>query len=159
DEIELQQAPDGWYSGAYRRRLLAERCDVAILLSGGEGVEQIACEFAAQGKPVIPLDLALGASLNDGSGGAARLARRMRETPDQFARISDPVAAGGLLARMGTRGGVAAVEDVVHATLDVLTALVPPSAFFVRLLNPTIDAYPAVERFFHNVVAPVVTAE
>lgn len=158
DDVEVASAPEGWYSAAYRRRVLAERCDAVILLSGGEGVEHLASEFAAQGKPVIPLDLHLGASLGDGSGGAARLAGRMRQAPEQFVRLRDPVAAGALLTRMGTRGGTTPVDAVVRAILELFDALTPPSAFFVRLLNPTVEHYAEVDRFFANVVTPTVVA-
>jgi hypothetical protein len=40
-----------------------------IGISGGQGVEQAAIEFSTHGKPVIPLDLNMGSSSNDGSGG------------------------------------------------------------------------------------------
>ena len=156
DALDAWHAPEGWYSAAYRRRELARHCDIMILLSGGEGVEQLAYDYAAQGKPVIPIDLDLGASTNDGSGGAARLARRMREAPAQFVRLRDPGAAGGLLLRMATRQGATPVADVVCAILDLLHALTPPPAFFVRLLNRTAEHFVEVDRYFANVVDPVV---
>ncbi len=156
DALDIRHTPEGWYSAAYRRKNLAQRCDIAILLSGGEGVEQLAYEYAIQGKPVIPLDLALGASTNDGTGGAARLAKRMREAPTQFVRLHDPDAAGKLLVRMATQQGATPVADVVHAVLDLLHDLTPPSAFFVRLLNHTIEHFSEVDRYFTCVVEPVV---
>ncbi len=156
DAVDAQYAPEGWYSAAYRRRELARRCDIVILLSGGEGVEQLAYDYAAQGKPVIPLDLELGANTIDGSGGAARLAKRMREDPKQFVRLHDPGAAGGLLLRMATRQGTTPVTEVVRAILDLLHALTPPPAFFVRLLNPAVEHFTEVDQYFANVVDPVV---
>jgi hypothetical protein len=156
DALDIKYVPEGWHSAAFRRRELARHCDIVILLSGGEGVEQLAYDYASQGKPVIPLDLDLGASTNDGSGGAARLAKRMREAPAQFVTFQDPGAAGRLLLRMATRQGATPVADVVHATLDLLHNLTPPAAFFVRLLNHTAEHYAEVERYFANVVNPVV---
>ena len=156
DSLDPKHAPEGWYSAAYRRRELARRSDIVILLSGGEGVEQLAYDYATQGKPVIPLDLDLGASTNDGSGGAARLAKRMRENPEQFVNLRDPDAAGSLLLRMATRQGVTPVEEVVRAILDLLHALTPPPAFFVRLLNSAVEHYSEVNRYFDRVVDPVV---
>ena len=156
DALDAWHAPEGWYSAAYRRRELARHCDLVILLSGGEGIEQLAYDYAAQGKPVIPLDLDLGASTNDGSGGAARLAKRMREAPAQFVGLRDPGAAGGLLLRMATRQGATPIVDVVRAILDLLHALTPPSAFFVRLLNRAVEHFDEVDRYFANVVDPVV---
>ncbi len=105
---------------------------------------------------MIPLDLDVGASTNDGSGGAARLAKRMREAPAQFVGLRAPGAAGGLLLRMATRQGATPIVDVVRAILDLLHALTPPSAFFVRLLNRAVEHFDEVDRYFANVVDPVV---
>lgn len=71
--VEMEFIEPGWSSGAYRRDRLAQIGDIMIGLSGGEGVEHQAVIYAAKGKPVIPVDLQLGASQHDGSGGAARL--------------------------------------------------------------------------------------
>ena len=156
DAVEILSAPEGWYSGIFRRQELAQHCDLAILLSGGAGVEQIAGEFAAQGKSVIPLDLDLGSSSNDGNGGAVRLASAMRAQPEQFFNLRDPAAAGALLARMATHNGATPVEQVVQALLELLHGLIPPSVFYVRLLNPGIEYFAEVDRFFEQVVSPAV---
>src|SRR5260221_9888591 len=89
DEVELTYAPDGWYSAAYRRRELAQRCDAAILLSGGGGVQHLATEHAAQSKPLIPHELEQAASAANCSGGAATLAGRLH----QAAQALDPLRA------------------------------------------------------------------
>jgi hypothetical protein len=47
----------------------------ALICIGGTGVEHLAEPYSARRKPVIPLDLAIGASREDGTGGALRLNR------------------------------------------------------------------------------------
>jgi hypothetical protein len=47
----------------------------------------------------------------------------------------------------------------VAAVIELLEALVPPSAFVVRLLNPDNPDYADVQNFFDTVVQPVVEGE
>jgi hypothetical protein len=139
-----------------RRQCQAGLADVLIAIGGGEGVEHLAKEFIAQGKPIIPLDLNLGASKNDGSGGAHRLFHEMRHRPQAFLKPLRPEVVGGIITRMETGAGSKAIPKVVHAVLDLILELCPPEAFYVRLLNPTIGDFNSVERYFRNVVDPVV---
>ena len=135
---------------------MAELGDVLIILSGGEGVEHLAQQYALQGKPVIPFDMDLGSSMNDGTGGAARLWGKMLARPASFLHLSDPAAAGGLLARIATRTGHAPVEHVSQGMVELLEAIQPPAAFYVRLLARDHTDYPKVERFFRNVVDQLI---
>jgi hypothetical protein len=105
DAVQLEYIEPGWASGAERRARLAKLGDVLILLSGGEGVEHLAREYALQGKPVLPIDLALGSSTGDGTGGASRLAGEMLAHSDRFFRLSHRSNAGALLAGMATQNG------------------------------------------------------
>ncbi len=154
--VKLEFIEPGWASGAFRRTRQVQLGDILIILSGGEGVEHLAQQYVAVGKPVIPFDLDLGSSRSDGSGGAARLAREALAHPERFVHLSDPDSAADLLARLATHEGQAAVGDIVHAVVDLIRALEPPSAFYVRLLNNTVPEYGAVERFFRDVIDPVV---
>ncbi|HSH82163.1 MAG TPA: hypothetical protein VLA19_26855 [Herpetosiphonaceae bacterium] len=154
--VKLEYTEPGWVSGAVRRIRQAQLGDILIGLSGGEGVEHLAQLYVAAGKPVIPLDLAIGSSMHDGSGGAARLARAARAHPTRFVHLADPDAAADLLARTATQQGQAEVSEVVAAVMDLILALEPPSAFYVRLLNDAEPDYEAVERFFRRVVDPTV---
>jgi hypothetical protein len=154
--VQLDFLDAGWSSGAVRRQHLARLGDVLIILSGGEGVEQLAELYVQAGKPVIPLDLDLGASTEDGAGGASRLHARALTTPSEFVRLVDPSQAGVLLSNLSSRGGQRRAEDVVGAIEKLIAALQPPSVFLVRLLNTGLPEYDSVERFFRNVVDPVV---
>lgn len=156
DSVFIRSVEPGWTSGAIRRQMQAELGDVLICVSGGEGVEHLANEFALQGKPVIPLDLQLGASTKDGTGGASKLFGQMRAHPERFAPFTDLSSAGGLLTRIETRQGKEPVANVVNGMLTLIRDLRPPKAFYVRLLNPKVADYAEVEYYFRKIIDPVV---
>jgi len=154
--VQLEYIEPGWASGAIRRARLAELGDVLIIISGGEGVEHLAQEYALKGKPVLPIDLDLGSSTGDGTGGASRLAGEMLAHPDRFFRLSRPSAVGELLTKMATQGGRSPAEYVAQAMIDLVEAIEPPTAFYVRLLDRDHSEYSKVEQFFRNVVDPLI---
>jgi len=156
DAVQLDYIEPGWASGAVRRAHLAELGDILIILSGGEGVEHLAREYALKGKPVLPFDLDLGSSIGDGTGGASRLAGEILTHSDRFFRLSDPTSAGTLLTKMATKNGKSPVEQVTEAMVNLIEAIEPAKAFYVRLLAQDHDEYPAVENFFRNVVDPLI---
>ncbi len=155
--VEIHFVEQGWASGAYRRNQLARFGDVLLALGGGEGVEHLAQLYSLARKPIIALDLDLGAGSADGSGGAKHLAAQSLAEPGSFIRLTDPTAAGSLLMSLSTREGTRPKEQVVAAVVKLIEALAPPTAFYVRLLNRDVEEFPAVERFFRNVVDPVVS--
>ena len=77
----------GWSAASLRRQRLAQLGDILIGISGGEGVEHLAVEYSSKGKPVIPLDMQVGASQRVGSGGAARLFGRALTEPADFFQV------------------------------------------------------------------------
>lgn len=146
----------GWSAGAIVRPRLAQLGDIFIGISGGQGLEQLAVEYSVKGKPVIPLDIDVGSSSRDGSGGAPRLFDRARVDHAEFFRVGAGDDAADLLDRTRTQSGTAPVDDVVKAVLRLLHALQPPQVFYVRLLNANILEYPSVEQFFRGTVDPLV---
>jgi TIR- and PNP-associating SLOG family len=155
--LTVHYVEPGWTSGAIRRQQQANLSDILVLVSGGEGVEHLAREFAAQGKPIIPLNLNLGSSTEDGTGGAVRLFGEMRNRPADFVRATRPETVGTLLTRMETAAGATPIAQVVSAVLELISGLVPPSAFYVRLLDPNVPEYGVVEDYFRRIVDPVVS--
>lgn len=154
--VRLEYPEPGWTSGAIRRIRQSQMGDLLIALSGGEGVEHLARLYMQAGKPVIPLDLAIGGSTEPGTGAAARLAAIARAHPERFVRVADPQAATALISRTSTRQGQAPIDEVVAAVTALIAALEPPTAFYVRLLNPDAVEYPDVEDFFRRVVDPAI---
>lgn len=135
---------------------MAQIGDILIGVSGGQGIEQLAIEYSSCGKPVIPLDIDVGSSSNDGSGGASRLFDRARSRPSDFFKLTDNDSASDLLDRTRTQNGGVEVQKVVAAIIQLLHALLPPRVFYVRLLNDAVPEYTSVERFFRNTADSLV---
>ena len=155
--IEMKFLEPGWTAGALQRQALAKAGDILIAISGGQGVEQLAIEYSTNGKPVIPLDLQLGASSRDGSGGAARLFDRALSDHSTFFKTLDGRSAVDLLDQTRTRNGEIDADIVTAAVTKLLNALAPPRAFYVRILNSKLPDYPDVESFFRTTVDSLVT--
>lgn len=127
EAIDVEYLKPGWSSGALRRQRLSRKGDILIVIGGGEGVEHLAeDEYIANAKPVIPLDLKIGSSCNDGSGGACRLVGEALAQPHRFVRISDTTLTGSLLSRLATRQGQKPVSEVVQAVVKLIQAIEPP---------------------------------
>lgn len=156
DAVRLEYTKTGWTFGGVRREMQARQGDILIALSGGQGVEHLAQTYAMSGKPVIPLDLNLGSSTNDGSGGAAKLATETLARPERLLKTADMEAAADLLSRTSTRNGDTPVLEVVSAVERLILALEPPAAFYVRMLDESDPEFEHVERFFRHVVDPTV---
>lgn len=154
--VEYIQA--GARSGALLRERQAQFGSALICLGGGTGVEHLADLYQARHRPVIPLDLPLGASREDGIGGSERMSREARANPAAFLRLHSERSESGasLLVATGTNNGTAEVETVSSAVMRLLTAIDHPTAFYVRLLNKKAEDFPRVERFFREIVDPTV---
>ena len=156
--LRVESIMAGARSAAFLRQRQAVFGDALVILGGGTGVEHSANLYLQHRKPVVPLDLPLGASRDDGTGGALRLAKEARSEPTRFFRF-DPSFAdmeSAALAEIATRAGVTAPAEVAQRVAGLLCKLSRPSAFFVRLVNPKHPKFVAVESFFRDVVDPVV---
>lgn len=156
NSVGMESLLPGWSAGGILRRRLAQLGDVFIGISGGQGVEQLAVEYSSKGKPVIPLDIRVGSSSRDGSGGASRLFERAIAEPDNFFKVLDGYSATDLLDKTKSKDGNVKVESVVSSIMDLLHKLVPPRVFYVRLLNDALPEYLSVERFFRDTVDTLV---
>jgi hypothetical protein len=109
-------------------------------------------------KSVIPFDLPLGASRQDGNGGSERLNREARSDPARYLRLqaSQAPKGGAFMAQLSTRGGRRPVSEICRAFVRVVSALDGKRAFYTRLLNRKHRSFSAVEHFFRDVVDPVL---
>ena len=157
-KIEVKRINPGARSGAMIRERQAEFGDVLFVLGGGTGVEHLVEIYRKAHKPVIPLDLPLGASRADGTGGAERFSAEARADPLAYIRLTATESGkeGAMLTRIATIGGTTPADSVATGVLEILANLAQPTAFYVRLLDQEHAAYEPVERFFRNVVDPVV---
>lgn len=154
--LDLAFLPDTWRSGALMRRAQADLGGVLVILGGGAGVEDLANLYRAAGRPVVPIDVALGASGNDAVVGGQGLARRAMSDASDFFRLSDGTSVSARLATLSMEDDRPAPSDVAQRLLGLLDDLELPRAFCVRLLNPDHPRYSEVERFFRDVAQPVV---
>src|ERR1700680_4681600 len=108
--LHVESIMPGSRAAAFLRQRQAIFGDALVILGGGTGVEHLADLYLSRRKPVVPLDLALGASRDDGTGGAMRLAKEARAEPARFIRFSPPWAnmEGAALAQIATRNGALA---------------------------------------------------
>ena len=158
--VQLVSIQAGARSGAMIRERQVRFGDVLRILGGGTGVEHLADMYMAQRRPVLPMDLPLGASRADGTGGSERLYREARSNSHQFVRLPAPISetASTRLVSLATRNGTVDVVQIAGNVIALMLTLAPPKAFYVRLLNPNHEAFAQVEAFFRHVVDPVVTA-
>jgi hypothetical protein len=155
--LQVEALDPGWRSGAIRRQRQAQLADILIAISGGEGVEHLAQEFASRGKHVIPLDLKLGSSSLDGSGGGARLFGEALKAPDLFFEVLPRESGADLLDRIRSRDCTVPPNDVAAEVVQLIDKLVAPRVFYVRLLNTELPEFAAVEAFFRDIADPVAS--
>lgn len=80
---EIAYIPDEVHTGGNIRDKQVEWADGLVVLSGGKGVADLARKCRTAGVPIIPLDLDVGSSGNDGEGAIA-LYRRALVSPNEF---------------------------------------------------------------------------
>jgi hypothetical protein len=156
--VQVESIMPGARAAALLRQRQATFGDTLVILGGGTGVEHSADLYMSRRKPVVPFDLAIGASRDDGIGGAPRLAKQARAEPRRFLRFAPAFAAteGAALAELATRGGAVPASDIAGRATALLGKIARPNVFYVRLLNAKHAKFNAVESFFRNVVDPVI---
>ncbi len=143
-------------AGIIRERQLSHG-DILVVLGGGAGVEHLAELYWRDGKPVVPVWAQLGAFNDDGSGGSRALYEKALGNPGALFRLAP--GAGGDSARLQALRLEAESDQssLAEATVRMLEDLMPPSAFYVRLLDPSNRDHAAVEWFFSEVVTPAIS--
>ena len=81
--IELCPIRREVFTGGESRKVMVERADAMIAIGGGKGTYSAGTEMIAQGKPVLPFNLQLGSTVDDGDGAVA-LHREMVPAPNRF---------------------------------------------------------------------------
>lgn len=156
--VNVEYIQPGARSATMMRDRQVQLGDILLVLGGGTGVEHSARLYLDRRYPVIPIDLPIGASREDGTGGSIRLSAEALNDVSRFFSLQPELAetAGARFAALSTRGGVEDVNIVADRVIDLMRSLCLPLAFYVRLLNPASAAFSRVENFFRNVVDNVV---
>lgn len=158
EQVAVERIRAGSRAAALIQLRQADFSEVLLIIGGGAGVEHLAELFLDRNRTVLPLDLEIGASRGDGTGGGARLSKEARADPTKFLRLDPSISqhAGTRLAMLATRQGGSAAEVIAPRVVSLLCAIDRPKAFYVRLLNPAHPRHAAVEGYFRGVVDPVV---
>ena len=87
------------FTGGEYRRMMVEKSDAMLAIGGGKGTYAAGTKMTGLGKPVLPLDLQLGSTADDGEGAVA-LNKEMATEPDRFfpSTFRDVMNKVGLLA-------------------------------------------------------------
>jgi nucleoside 2-deoxyribosyltransferase len=153
--VSLYNINPGWNSGALKRQEQERLSDALIIFGGGAGVEHLAHLYVSHGKPVLPLDMPLGPSCDDGVGGASFYSRFAISDPKKFMPIIKEDTTSKLLD-LRYENWLNSPEKYAYRILDFLETTVKPQVFYVRLLKEDEEEYPLVEDFFRNIVDPIV---
>jgi hypothetical protein len=145
-----------WNMNSKRLELQATHGDVLIALGGDEGVLHLANLYHESGKPVIPLNLPITPE-NRGSLKLWERALSSSET-ERFFQTRGGVTAHALINRLNFSSH-SSISSRVSALSDVLSHIMPPIAFAVRLLNCEHQQFKHVDDYFTGVIKPVVEDE
>ena len=89
--VEVERVRREEYTGGRYRELQVELADAMVAVGGGKGTYICGTEMLAAGKPVLPIDLNIGAFSEDGDG-ALLLHRELMDNPARFfPGIHEPV--------------------------------------------------------------------
>ena len=126
------------YTGGEYRAAMTDLADAMVALGGGKGTYSAGTAMTDLGKPVLPLDLDIGAITEDGEG-AVGLHREMMSAADRFF----PNTHSQVKNRMGLfslNRGLAEPESAALAAAEMLSnelsADQPESWQSVRTMNP-----------------------
>lgn len=81
--VEVERIRREEYAGGRYRELQVELADAMVAIGGGKGTYICGMDMLAAGKPVLPIDLNIGAFSEDG-GGALLLHRELMDDPVRF---------------------------------------------------------------------------
>lgn len=157
-DAKIVLSPPGWRMAGIIREQQLEYGDVLLVIGGGAGVEHLARMYLDSGKPVIPISVDMSSFHGDGTGGSSRLHSIALSEPQSFFQLRDGVGSGsGRL--LDVRLTAETDPEELAAAISILIGdLRNPKAFYVRLMDPRVSEFEDVERFFREVVDPVMVA-
>jgi len=151
--VELIQIRAGLSVGGVLRERQAIYGDILVPVGGGPGVVHLTELYKSKRKSVIPLDISLG---DKTPSAAEQLSMQAMEDPMEFFEYEPHSRAVVAYSGLSLKDQMPNVEEFGGRFLDFVTHLPRPTAFLVRLLNSKSPDFVEVERFFRNVVDPVL---
>ena len=152
--VEIERIRREEYTGGRYRGLQVELADAMVAIGGGKGTYICGMDMLAAGKPVLPIDLNIGAFSGDGDG-ALLLQRELMDDPARFFPGNHEL----VMDRLDTltlERRIHQVSAVAQRTAEILASELP--------MAKPVPAGPAprsrIRRFYgyvHNVVSNFVT--
>ena len=152
--VEVERVRREEYTGGRYRELQVELADAMVAVGGGKGTYICGTDMLASGKPVLPIDLNIGAFSEDGDG-ALLLHRELMDDPARFfPGIHEPVM--DRLDTLTLEREIHQVSAVAQRAAEFLASELPPEK-----LGPAEPApRSGIRRIFshgHNAVSKFVT--
>ena len=116
--LEFHYIPEDLYSGGDYRNRLVDMSDGMIAVGGGKGTYITGDMMLDAGKPVMPMDIRIGASRGDGEG-ALKLLEEMKSTPKLFLPLRHEIVKTGL-STLSLEGACPPVERIANEIAAIL---------------------------------------
>ena len=108
--LEVERIRREEYTGGRYRQIQLEVSDAMLAIGGGKGTYICGTDMLEVGKPVLPMDLRLGSSSEDGEG-AVLLHREFTENPGRFFRSAH--------AEIADKIETLSLEREIHQVSDI----------------------------------------
>ena len=122
--LEVERIRRERFTGGEYRRTECELADALIALGGGKGTYSVGEEMMELGKPVLPLDLKIGAISEDGEG-ALQLHKELQSNPSDFF----PATHGRVINQvesLSLQGGNHQAASVAQIAVEILSRELQP---------------------------------
>ena len=116
--LEFHYIPEDLYSGGDYRNRLVDMSDGMIAIGGGKGTYITGDMMLGADKPVMPMDIRIGASHGDGEG-ALKLLAEMKSAPKQFLPRRHEIVKSGL-STLSLEGACPPVERIANEVAAIL---------------------------------------
>ena len=118
EALEFHYIPEALYTGGDYRNRLVDISDGMIAVGGGKGTYITGDMMLGAGKPVMPMDIRIGASRGDGEG-ALKLLAEMKSAPKQFLPTRHEIVKSGL-STLSLEGECPPVERIANEVAAIL---------------------------------------
>lgn len=149
--VDVIQLKENLSFGGKLRELQSSMADLLITLGGKRGVHHSVDLFIQSDKPVIPLNIPLGI---DETASEIHY-RRLCETPEDYLEVKSDFNLVAHLSLLNLKE-LPDIDTVKNIIFKIVNNILPPKAFFIRLLNTEHEDYQTVETYFRMVVDPVL---
>jgi len=151
--VELEQIPTGLSLGGILREQQERFGDILVAIGGGPGVRHLADLYISHSKHVLPLNVPLKV---EKEGASEELYVKAMENPERFLEYIPTEEASAALSKLSLKNGLPRISEFEGKFLNFLSHLTGPKVFYIRSLNNKMPEYDIIEKFFRNVVDPVV---